>query len=42
MNGFENLYGLEIDPSTQNQTGLGAMFGGGAQGEAMQGMNEEM
>lgn len=40
VTGFENLYGLEIDP-TQQQGGLGAFLGGG-DGQAMEGMNEEI
>lgn len=41
VKGFENLYGLEIDPSQQQATGLGAFMGGG-DGQAMEGMNEEI
>lgn len=42
VTGFENLYGLEIDPTQQqNQLGLGAFMGGG-DGGAMEGMNEEI
>lgn len=41
VEGFENLYGLEIDPAQQQATGLGAFMGGG-DGQAMEGMNEEI
>lgn len=43
VEGFENLYGLEIDPSTQGGAmgGLGGLLGGG-DGNAMEGMNEEI